>query len=177
MGGSGGQSAATGTCTERLPSMALPKSSSQHPQGRAVSPRSQMKKLSLTGVESLVPRHRGRKRQSCGLGPGPAAVSTQAYPGALLRIWLGREEEHRKEIERITNEPGDVGTVTQVLQMRRLRWLRSGESSDSERTASKCHGWIPRTLGCLAGEGAERGGAGRQRSPGFPLLGLDSHRS
>lgn len=170
-----------GTAAECLLSLALLKSSSQcPPQGRAVTPMSLMKKLSLTGVESFVPhRHHGRKRQSQGLGTGLAAVRTQAYLAVLLHTWLGeRGGQDREAIEPIINKPGEVGIVTQVLQTRKLMWLRFGESSDPGHTASKCHGSIQRTLGSLAdwevgGGSREKGG---QRRTDFPFLGHDSHR-
>ncbi|XP_013364365.1 PREDICTED: kallikrein-11 isoform X2 [Chinchilla lanigera] len=74
------------------------------PQGRAVTPMEQMKKLSLAGVESLSPRHRGRKRQSQGWRPGLAAVRARAYP-ALLHIWLGERGEDDQQRDLAENTP------------------------------------------------------------------------
>lgn len=127
---------------------------------------SQMKKLSLTRVESFVPRrHYWRKRQSWGLGTG-LAVRSQACLAVLLHIWLGkRGRQDREAIEPITNKPVYVGIVTQVLQTRKLRWLRFGKSSDPGHTASKCQGWNQRTLGFLADWEVGRGSGGSSEEP------------
>lgn len=126
-----------------------------------------MKKLSLTGVESFVPRrHYWRKRQSWGLGTGLAVVRSQACLAVLLHIWLGkRGRQDREAIEPIKNKPVYVGIVTRVLQTRKLRWLRFGKSSDPGHTASKCQGWNPRTLGFLADWEVGRGSGGSAEEP------------
>ncbi|XP_070258203.1 kallikrein-11 isoform X2 [Myotis yumanensis] len=63
-----------------------------------------MKKLSLAGVESPVPRHRGSKRQHRGLGPGLAAGRTQALPGdPAPHLVRGERRQDRKQIDPITS--------------------------------------------------------------------------
>ncbi|XP_059521845.1 kallikrein-11 isoform X2 [Myotis daubentonii] len=96
-----------------------------------------MKKLSLAGVESPVPRHRGSKRQHRGLGPGLAAGRTQALPGdPAPHLVRGERRHHRKQIDLITSPktqglPLDcAGQETEVAQV----WEGIGPGSHSQST-------------------------------------------
>ncbi|XP_059521846.1 kallikrein-11 isoform X3 [Myotis daubentonii] len=95
-----------------------------------------MKKLSLAGVESPVPRHRGSKRQHRGLGPGLAAGRTQALPGdPAPHLVRGERRHHRKQIDLITSPktqglPLDcAGQETEVAQV----WEGIGPGSHSHQ--------------------------------------------